>query len=75
MKPAPGTLYEEGRFTASKEGLLQFREYLASNPSSVFSLLANVAEGFHSETIYIPARKRRTTVIQRKLAQTFFNTP
>ena len=71
-----GTLNEEGRFTVSEEGLLQFREYLASNPSSVFSLLANVAEeGFHSETIPFLRGSDRTTVIQRKLAQTFFNTP
>ena len=71
-----GTLNEEGRFTVSEEGLLQFREYLASNASSVFSLLANVAEeGFHSETIPFLRGSDRTAVIQRKLAQTFFNTP
>lgn len=71
-----GTLHGEGWFAASEAGLQQFREYLTSNASSVFSLLANVAEeGFHSETIPFLRGRDRTTVIQRKLAQTFFNTP
>ncbi len=71
-----GSLYEEGNFTASNEGLQRLRNYLAANASSVFSLLVNVAEeGFHIETIPFLRGSDRRTVIQRKLAQTFFNTP
>jgi len=71
-----GTPHGEGRFADSDAGLQQFRDYLAGNTSSVFSLLVNVAEeGFHTETIPFLRGGDRTTVIQRKLAQTFFNTP
>ncbi len=71
-----GTLLGEGTFTASESGLQHFREYLTHNARSVFTLLANVAEeGFHIESIPFLRGSDRTTVIQRKLAQTFFNTP
>jgi hypothetical protein len=71
-----GSLYGEGRFADSEAGLQQFGAYLASNTSSVFSLLVNVAEeGFHIATIPFLRGRDRAVVIQRKLAQTFFNTP
>lgn len=71
-----GTLACEATFSPTDAGLQQFARYLAENPASVFSLLVNVAEeGFHLETIpYLRGADRRT-VIRRKLAQTFFNTP
>ncbi|GHU03276.1 hypothetical protein FACS1894158_01320 [Betaproteobacteria bacterium] len=71
-----GALVREATFPSTQAGWQQFRYYLAQNSKSVFSLLVNVAEeGFHIETIpYLRGADRRT-VIKRKLAQTFPNTP
>jgi len=71
-----GALTLEETFPPSDSGLQQFANYLARNPKSTFSLLVNVAEeGFHVETIPYLRGADRKAVIERKLAQTFFNTP
>ena len=71
-----GALACEATFPPTEAGVQQFARYLAEHPKSVFSLLANVAEeGFHIETIPYLRGADRQTVIRRKLAQTFFNTP
>ena len=55
---------------------MRFSAYLAENPKQSFALLVNVAEeGFHVETIPYLRASDRETVIRRKLAQTFFDTP
>lgn len=71
-----GTLTHEETFSPTEKGLQQFARYLAQNAKSVFTMLVNVAEeGFHIETIpYLRGGDRRV-VVQRKLAQAFFNTP
>jgi hypothetical protein len=71
-----GTLAREAAFPPTETGWRQFARYLAQNPDSAFSLLVNVAEeGFHLESIPYLRGADRQRVIERKLAQTFFNTP
>lgn len=71
-----GALTCEETFSPTETGLQQFTSYLAQNLKSTFSLLVNVAdEGFHIETIPYLHGADRKAVIQRKLGQTFFNTP
>ena len=70
-----GTLTSEASFPPTDDGWQQLAQYLAEHRQSVFSLLVNVAEeGFQRETIPYLRGADRQTVIQRKLAQTFFNT-
>jgi hypothetical protein len=71
-----GALDCEAVFPPTEAGFRQFASYLAQNSKSTFSLLANVAdEGFQIETIPYLRGSDRRTVIRRKLAQSFFNTP
>ncbi|GHU33954.1 hypothetical protein AGMMS50256_26890 [Betaproteobacteria bacterium] len=71
-----GALVCEATFPSTQTGWRQFAYYLAQNPGSIFSLLVNVAEeGFRIETIPYLRGADRQTVIERKLAQTFSNTP
>jgi hypothetical protein len=71
-----GVLVSEATFPPTENGWRQFARYLAQNPKSIFTLLANVAEeGFHIESIPYLRGTDRQNVIKRKLAQTFFNTP
>jgi hypothetical protein len=71
-----GALVREAAFPPTEAGFRQFAHYLAQNPKSTFSLLVNVAdESFHIETIPYLRGADRQTVIRRRLAQTFFNTP
>jgi hypothetical protein len=71
-----GALSCEAEFTPDEEGLERFADHLAENPKQSFALLVNVAEeGFHVETIPYLRGGDRETVIRRKLAQTFFDTP
>jgi hypothetical protein len=69
-----GQLTSEGLFAATEEGHQQFSDYLAQNPKSVFSILANVSEeGFQIETIPFLQGADRKAIIERKLGQLFFN--
>jgi hypothetical protein len=71
-----GALVREATFPSTQAGWRQFTDYLAQNSKSIFSLLVNVAEeGFRIETIPYLRGADRQTVIERKLAQTFSNTP
>ncbi|MDR0578900.1 MAG: hypothetical protein LBI87_15570 [Candidatus Accumulibacter sp.] len=71
-----GALIREATFSPAEEDLRRFALYLEENSKSLFSLLVNVPdEGFHIETIPYLRGADRQTVIRRKLAQTFFNTP
>ncbi|MDR2788165.1 MAG: hypothetical protein LBD06_07370 [Candidatus Accumulibacter sp.] len=71
-----GTLAREAAFPPVETGWRQFAHYLAQHSGSAFSLLVNATdEGFHVETIpYLRGADRRL-VIERRLAQTFFNPP
>jgi hypothetical protein len=69
-----GVLSDEGTFEATEAGKLRFADYLAANPKSIFSILANVSEeGFHIETIPFLRGADRTAIVKRKLGQLFFN--
>ncbi|MDR1934262.1 MAG: hypothetical protein LBS49_01475 [Candidatus Accumulibacter sp.] len=71
-----GALAREAAFPPTAVGWGQFARYLAQNAKSRFSLLADVAEeGFQLETIPYLRGADRQRVIERKLAQTFFDTP
>jgi hypothetical protein len=66
----------EAVFLPTEAGWRQFAGYLAQNPKSAFSLLANVAEeGFDVETIPYLSSADRRKVIARRLSQTFYGTP
>ncbi|MDR3298414.1 MAG: hypothetical protein LBU43_00045 [Candidatus Accumulibacter sp.] len=70
-----GALVQEAAFASTESGWRQFALYLAQYPKSRFALLVNVAtEGFHSETIPYLRGIDRQRVVERKLAQTFFDT-
>jgi hypothetical protein len=71
-----GTLTGEAAFLPTETGWRQFAHYLARNAGSRFTLLVNVAdEGFQVETIpYLRGADRRR-VIDRRLAQAFFDSP
>jgi len=69
-----GVLTGEGLFETTEAGVEQFASYLAQHPSSIFSLLANVAEqGFQIDTIPFLRGADRQAIIRRKLGQLFFN--
>ncbi|MBK7953236.1 MAG: hypothetical protein IPK02_04215 [Candidatus Accumulibacter sp.] len=69
-----GVLTEEAVFDAGEAGKQRFASYLAANPKSIFTILANVSdEGFHSETIPFLRGADRQAIITRKLGQQFFN--
>jgi hypothetical protein len=68
-----GALDCEAAFSPTEAGWRQFAGYLAQNPRSAFSLLANVAEeGFHVETIPDLSGADRRKVIGRRLSQAFY---
>jgi hypothetical protein len=69
-------LDREAEFSPTEEGRRRFAEYLAQNPKSVFSLLANVAdEGFHVERIPYLSGSDRRKIIERRLSQAFYGAP
>lgn len=71
-----GTAVEsEGIFVADPAGLESFATYLAKHRSSIFMLLADVAEeGFQIEDIPSSSGKDRDAIIKRKLGQYFYGT-
>lgn len=71
-----GNVRGEGVFDGGSEGMAAFQAYLAEHASSVFTLVANVAEeSFQSETIPFLQSRDRSAVITRKLSQLFYTTP
>lgn len=71
-----GNVRGEGIFDGSSEGMAAFSAYLAEHASSVFTLVANVAEeSFQSDTIPFLQSRDRSAVITRKLSQLFYTTP
>jgi hypothetical protein len=70
-----GALTQEAAFAPTPAGWRQFALYLAQHSKSRFALLVNVAEeGFHIETIPYLRGVDRQRIVERKLAQTFFDT-
>lgn len=71
-----GTVDLEGSFVTDAAGLEAFGAYLVRHRNCVFSLLADVSEeGFQAEDIPFTSGKDRKSIITRKLAQFFYNTP
>jgi hypothetical protein len=71
-----GSVEPEGSFATDATGLEAFGTYLARHRDCVFSLLADVSEeGFQAEDIPYTSGKDRKSIISRKLAQFFYNTP
>ena len=63
-------------FAADEAGLAAFGDYLQGCRSSLFYLLADVAEeGFQVEDVPFVHGRDRRSLIQRKLAQFFYGTP
>lgn len=70
-----GKLSGSGVFSADKEGLANFNDWLALSPNTPIYLLVDViAEEFHSETIPHILGKDRKVLISRKLNQLFRDT-
>lgn len=72
----PGHTQHEAGFVADPAGLAAFSEYLRTCRSSLFYLLADVAEeGFQVEEVPFVRGRDREALIQRKLAQYYYGTP
>jgi hypothetical protein len=71
-----GSAEHEAGFAADEAGMASFREYLGGHRSSLFYLLADVAEeSFQVEEIPFVRGRDRASMIKRKLAQYFYGTP
>lgn len=71
-----GRILDEGYFAGDVPGLQAFSEYLTAHRTSLFYLLADVAEeGFHIEDIPFVHGSDRTALIERRLGQYFYGTP
>lgn len=71
-----GRLRAEGRYAHDEDGLAALGAYLARHRSSVFRLLADVAEeGFQFESVPYVRGADRSALLQRKLNQFFYGTP
>ncbi len=71
-----GSLREELRLAATAENVTPFADYLAQHPSSLFYLLADVAEeGFVAETVPFVRGADREAMLQRKLSQLYYGSP
>lgn len=71
-----GHLRAEREFTADTAGTEAFSEYLAAHASSLFSIMADVAEeGFQIEDVPFVSGKDRTALVKRRLGQYFYGTP
>ncbi len=72
---AGGSVGSEEEFAPDTQGLLNFRTYLNRHRSSLFYLLAEVAEeGFHPEDIPFIRGRDRIALIKRKLSQYYYGT-
>jgi hypothetical protein len=71
-----GGLRQEGEFGADEAGVAGFSAYLAQHPSSLWLMLADVAEeGFQFEAIPHVLGADRTALVRRKLNQFFYGSP
>ncbi|MBI5784709.1 MAG: hypothetical protein HZA64_04545 [Rhodocyclales bacterium] len=71
-----GGPHAEATFTADSAGLEAFDEYLNQRHTSLFYLLADVAdEGFQIEDLPYVHGSDRDEMLQRKLSQYFYGTP
>jgi len=71
-----GGPYAEATFTADPAGLDAFDEYLNQRHTSLFYLLADVAdEGFQIEDLPYVHGSDRDEMLKRKLSQYFYGTP
>ncbi len=71
-----GGPHAESTFTADSAGLEAFDEYLNQRRTSLFYLLADVAEeGFQIEDLPYVGGGDRREMLQRKLSQYFYGTP
>ncbi len=75
FKVGGGKVQPEGTFLADEAGMLALRDYLGKHRSSLFMLLADVAEeGFQLEDIPYCSGKDRAAIVKRKLGQYFYGT-
>jgi hypothetical protein len=71
-----GGPHAEATFTADQAGLQAFDEYLNQRHTSLFYLLADVAdEGFQIEDLPYVSGSDRAEMLKRKLSQYFYGTP
>ena len=71
-----GKLLSEGVFETDNEGLTRFSQYIETQRTSHFSVLANVAEEGHAlETIPFLYGSDRQALISRKIGQHFLGIP
>jgi hypothetical protein len=71
-----GHIKIEGEFTQAADGLEALAAYLKRHRSSLFYLLADLAEeSFQLEDVPFVQGADRTALIQRRLGQYFYNTP
>ena len=71
-----GSLRHEGAFGADEAGVAAFSAYLAQHRSSLWLMLADVAEeGFQFEAIPHVLGADRTALVRRKLNQFFYGSP
>jgi hypothetical protein len=71
-----GRISVEGEFSHEPVGLEAFSAYLKKHRSSLFYLLADIAEeGFQLEELPFVQGNDRTALLQRRLSQYYYNTP
>jgi hypothetical protein len=71
-----GRPHREAEFLPDESGLAAFGEYLKKRRSSLFYLVADVAEeGFQVEEVPYVHGRDRDSLIKRKLAQYYYGTP
>lgn len=71
-----GRLHPEGEFGPDANGIESFAGYLARHRSSVFYLLADVAEeGFQLEDLPFVQGADREALLRRRLGQHYYSTP
>jgi hypothetical protein len=65
----------EARLSGDEAGVAEFRDYLRSAPSGLYSIVADLAgEDFHEEQIPYLRGSDREAVVQRRLAQRYRDT-
>jgi len=71
-----GRIKAEGEFSQDPAGLEAFANYLKTHRSSLFYLLADIAEeGFQLEDLPYVQGRDRNALLQRRLSQYYYNTP
>lgn len=71
-----GRIRTEGEFGHDSAGLERFANHLRKHRSSVFYLLADIAEeGFQLEVLPYVVGRDRDALLQRRLSQYYYNTP